>query len=119
MNQFLESVRLVSEMGSGQQCSRVPYIHIPVRPGRRRRRVARRDPQSVAQRPCSCRHALPLLPAQALLCRPARAPQGFESVAEVNSALAKVQSRTPWDGGEGAAEEADEFDLADLMKEEL
>lgn len=49
--------------------------------------------------------------------RPCR--QGFESVADVAGVPAKVEARTPWDGGEGEAGEADEFDLADLMKEEL
>ncbi|KAL4458959.1 hypothetical protein ABPG75_013824 [Micractinium tetrahymenae] len=43
---------------------------------------------------------------------------GFERVADVSGELARVQSRDPWDGGEGAEEAADEFDLADLMAEE-
>ncbi|PSC76647.1 disulfide isomerase [Micractinium conductrix] len=44
---------------------------------------------------------------------------GFESVADVSGTLAPVQSRDPWDGGEGSAEMEDEFDLADLMGEEV
>lgn len=45
--------------------------------------------------------------------------QGFERVADVSGELARVQTREPWDGGEGAEEAADEFDLADLMAEEV
>lgn len=45
--------------------------------------------------------------------------QGFERVSDVSGELAKVQTREPWDGGEGAEEAADEFDLADLMAEEV
>ena len=44
--------------------------------------------------------------------------QGFESVAGISGELAKLEARAPWDGGEGQAAEADEFDLADLMGEE-
>ncbi|KAL4431619.1 hypothetical protein ABPG77_001461 [Micractinium sp. CCAP 211/92] len=44
---------------------------------------------------------------------------GFERVSDVSGELAKVQTREPWDGGEGAEEAADEFDLADLMAEEV
>lgn len=41
--------------------------------------------------------------------------QGFESVSDVAGEQAKVTTTDPWDGGEGEAEAADEFDLADLM----
>lgn len=45
--------------------------------------------------------------------------QGFERVADVSGELARVRTRDPWDGSEGAEEAADEFDLADLMAEEV
>jgi hypothetical protein len=41
--------------------------------------------------------------------------QGFESVSDLAGSLAKIETRAPWDGGEGTVEAADEFDLADLM----
>lgn len=36
----------------------------------------------------------------------------------MSGALAQVEARDAWDGGEGAEEAADEFDLADLMGDE-
>lgn len=46
-------------------------------------------------------------------------PQGLERVADVSGPLAVVESRAPWDGGEGEETAEDEFDLADIMGEEL
>ena len=59
---------------------------------------------------------LPLTPP--LPSPPVLPPQGFESVSDVAGPLAKIEARTPWDGGEGSVEAADEFDLADLMGDE-
>lgn len=39
-------------------------------------------------------------------------------MSDVSGPLAKIEARTPWDGGEGSVEAADEFDLADLMGDE-
>ena len=45
--------------------------------------------------------------------------QGYERVADVEGALAAVETRDPWDGGDGQAVEEEEFSLDDIMNEEL
>jgi hypothetical protein len=50
---------------------------------------------------------------------PAVAAQGFERVEDVRGELAAVESRSPWDGGDGEEVVEEEFDLADLMNEEV
>ena len=57
-------------------------------------------------------------PACATKCMLSPALQGFERVSDVEGKLATIESRTPWDGSDGAEVVEDEFDLADLMGDE-
>ena len=104
MKQFIESVRLVRRSSCRQLLRSFPRLLVtPERSGQ----------PSAPGSACSRAPRLPR-PSRAQARLPAR-PQGFEPVSDVAGSLAKVRTADAWDGGEGQAEAADEFDLADLM----
>ncbi len=100
MNDFLENVRLVSAWDAVDVCMpSVPTIGCMLHA---RQLVSART----LARCASCANAVPMLPAVV---------QGYERVAEISGAVATIESRTPWDGGEGEAFIEDEFSLDDIM----